>query len=109
MQTSNKILNDLARVANGAVTTLVGIKDEVDTAVRQRIERLLADSDLVSREEFEVVRELAANARAAQEKLEKRVAALEAKISPKPPAKPRTKPPAKPKAAPKSTATGKAK
>ncbi len=109
MQTSNKFLDDLARVANGAVTTLVGIKDEVDAAVRQRIERLLADSDLVSREEFEVVRELAANARAAQEKLEKRVAALEAKTPQKPATKSRAKPRAKPKTAPKSTTTGKAK
>lgn len=90
MQTSNKILDDLARVANGAVSTLAGIKDEVDAAVRRRIEKLLADSDLVSREEFEVVRELAANARAEQEKLEKRVAALEAKTPAKPKAAPRT-------------------
>ncbi len=105
MQTSNKILDDLARVANGAVSTVIGIKDEIDAAVRQRIEKLLANSDLVSREEFEVVRELAANARAEQEKLEKRLAALEAKTSPKSRAKPR----AKGKAAPKAAATGKPK
>jgi len=109
VQTSNKILDDLARVANGAVTTLVGIKDEVDAVVRQRIESLIADTDLISREEFEVVRQLAANARAAQEKLEKRVAVLEAKSSHKPGAKARAKPHTPPKAAPKSTPDGKAK
>jgi len=77
MQTSNRILDDLAKVANGAMSTVVGIKGEVEAMVRQQMERFLADMDLVTRDEFEVVKSMAANARAEQEKLEKKVAALE--------------------------------
>ncbi|QLH40770.1 MAG: accessory factor UbiK family protein [Defluviicoccus sp.] len=80
MQTSNRFLNDLAKVASGAASTVVGIKNEVDTVVRQQIERLVAELDLVRRDEFEAVSALAANARAEQERLEQRVAALEAQL-----------------------------
>jgi len=93
MQTTNRILDDLAKVANGAVSTVVGIKDEVEAMVRQQMERFLANMDLVTRDEFEVVKALAANARAEQEKLEKKVAALEKALAAKPAArkaKPRT-------------------
>jgi len=84
MQTTSRLLDDLAKVANGAVSALVGVREEIDALVRQRIERLAADLDLVSREEFEAVKATAANARAEQERLEKRVAALEAAQKKKP-------------------------
>jgi len=84
MQTSNRILDDLAKVANGAMSTVVGIKGEVEAMVRQQMERFLADMDLVTRDEFEVVKAMAANARAEQEKLEKKVAALEKSLAAKP-------------------------
>jgi len=84
MQTTSRLLDDLAKVANGAVSALVGVREEIDALVRQRIERLAADLDLVSREEFEAVKATAANARAEQEKLEKRLAALEAVQQKKP-------------------------
>ena len=87
MQTSNRILDDLARVANGAASTLVGIKNEIDALVRQRIERLLNDADVVPREEFDAVKAMAAKARTEQERLEKRVAGLEAKLGVKPAAR----------------------
>lgn len=87
MQTSNRILDDLARVANGAVSTLVGIKNEIDALVRQRIERLLNDADMVPREEFDAVKAMAAKARTEQERLEKRVAGLEARLGVKPAAR----------------------
>jgi len=103
MQTSNRILDDLARVANGAVSTLVGIKNEIDALVRQRLERLLNDADVVPRQEFDAVKAMAAKARSEQEKLEKRVAGLEAKLGVKPAAR-TAKPAAK---ARKSTATKK--
>jgi len=83
MQTTNRLFDDLARVANGAVSTLVGVKDEIEALVRQRVDKLLADADLVPREEFEAVKAMAAEARAEQERLAKRVAALE-KSRPKP-------------------------
>ena len=99
MQTTNRLFDDIARVANGAVTTLVGIKDEVEAIVRTQLERLLADMEMVPREEFDAVKEMASKARTEQEKLEKRVAELEAKLSGSAAAKPRK--PAARKAAPK--------
>ncbi|PIW29294.1 MAG: hypothetical protein COW30_05335 [Rhodospirillales bacterium CG15_BIG_FIL_POST_REV_8_21_14_020_66_15] len=81
MQTSNRILDDLAKVANGAVATLAGIRDEMESMIRQQIERFLADGNLVPRDEFDAMAEVARNARAAQEKLEARVAKLEAALA----------------------------
>ena len=77
MQTSNRLFDDLAKVANGAVSTLVGVKDEIEALVRQRVDKLLTDSDLVPREEFEVVKAMVVEARSEQERLSKRLAALE--------------------------------
>lgn len=81
MQSKNRVLDDLARVANGAVSTLVGVKGEIEAMVRAQVERLLARFDLVERDEFDAVKVMAAKARAEQERLEKRVAVLEAKLS----------------------------
>jgi len=53
MQTSNRLLDDLARVAGGAASALSGIKDEVEALVRQQVERLMGDMDAVPREEFD--------------------------------------------------------
>ncbi len=80
MQTRNRILDDLARMAGGAAGTFTGVREEIEALVRQRFERLLAEMDLVGREEFEVVREMAAKARAEQEKLEARLGQLEAQL-----------------------------
>lgn len=80
MQTSNRFLDDLAKMAGGAASALIGVKQELDAMVRQRLERAVASLDLVTRDEFEAVRALATNARAAQESLEQRLAALEARL-----------------------------
>ena len=80
MQTSSRILDDLARVANGAVSTLAGVKDEIDAIVRQRIEKFIVDADLVTRDEFDAVKAMAAEARLEQERLIKRVVALEKRL-----------------------------
>lgn len=77
MQTRKRIFDDAARMAGGAVGTLAGIRREVEALVRQQLERLLGSLDLVSRDEFDAVKEMAANARAEQEALARRVAALE--------------------------------
>ena len=77
MQTSNRLLDDLAKVANGAVSTLVGVKDEIEAIVRQRVDKLLVNADLVQREEFEAVKAMVAEARAEQERVSKRLVALE--------------------------------
>jgi BMFP domain-containing protein YqiC len=77
MQTRNRMFDDAARVAGGAIGTLAGIKREIDALVRQQLERVIDELDLVARDEFEAVKEMAAKARAEQETLEARVAVLE--------------------------------
>jgi BMFP domain-containing protein YqiC len=80
MQTDNRLLDDLARLATGAMGAIQGAKGEVEQAIRQRLERALADMDLVSREEFETVKAMAATAREENIRLAERLAALEAKL-----------------------------
>ncbi len=80
MQTQNPILDDLAHLASGAAGIAAGIKAEVETQLRQRVERWLGDMDLVPREEFEVVKDMAAKARAEQEEMAGRLAAMEARL-----------------------------
>ena len=80
MQTQNPFLDDLAKVAAGAVGGLAGIKHEVETRLREQFERILGRMDLVTREEFEVVKAMAAKARAEQEALATRLTALEGKL-----------------------------
>ena len=81
MQSRNRVFDDLARVTNGAASVLSGFRDEAEAKVRQQLERMLADIDVVPREEFEAVREMAANARREQEALSARVAELEAQVA----------------------------
>ena len=81
MQSQNRFLDDLARVAAGAMSTLSGVKGEVESRLRDQLERVLAGMDLVSRDEFDAVKAMAAKARAEQEDLESRVAALEARLA----------------------------
>ncbi|MCC6469051.1 MAG: accessory factor UbiK family protein [Alphaproteobacteria bacterium] len=78
MQFDHRLIDDLARVAGGALGTLAGVREEVEARLRQQFERILAGMDLVTREEFEVVRAMAQAAREEQERLAARVAALEA-------------------------------
>ena len=81
MQTDNRLLDDMAKVATGALGSFTGLKHEIETRVQQQLERLLGRMNLVSREEFETVKAVAQAAREEQIRLERRVADLEAKIS----------------------------
>lgn len=81
MQMENRLFDDLARVAGGAFSAMGGIKEEIESRVRERLERLANDMQLVSREEFEAVSAMAARARSEQEALAARVAALEARLA----------------------------
>ncbi|MGB1155571.1 MAG: accessory factor UbiK family protein [Alphaproteobacteria bacterium] len=83
MQTQYRFFDDLARLANGAAGTIAGARSEVETLIKQRMESALADMDVVPREEFEVVREMARTAREENEALKKRLDALEEKLSEK--------------------------
>jgi BMFP domain-containing protein YqiC len=109
MQTRNRVLDDLAKVAGGAVSTMAGIKGEIDALVRQQLERLMAQMDAVPRDEFEAVKAVASKARAEQEKLEKRLTRLEAKLSKGASSKKATKKKPAAKVATKATAARKAK
>ncbi len=81
MQTRSRLLDEVARLANGAAGVASGLREEIDSLVQQRLERVLADMELVRREEFEAVEAVAIKAREEQEALEKRVAALEKKLA----------------------------
>ena len=79
VSTSNRILDDIARLATDAAGAAQGVRREVETVVKTQIERLLRDLDVVTREEFEAVREMALIAREENDKLAARLAALEQK------------------------------
>lgn len=81
MQVENRLLDDLARMAGGAAGALSGVRGEIESRLKQQFERILAEMDVVPRDEFEAVKAVAAKARAEQEALEKRVAALEAALA----------------------------
>jgi len=74
MQVDNKLLDDLARLAGGAVGALSGIRNEVEGQFRQQFERILAQMNVVSRDEFEAVKAMAAEARSRQEAAEEKAA-----------------------------------
>ena len=78
MPAENRLFEDFARVASGALGAASGIRGEIEAMVRQRVERIAADLNLVSREEFEAVRTLAERARAEQEALAAELTALKA-------------------------------
>lgn len=80
-QTRSRLFDDFSRLMTDAAGLADGARREVETLARSQIERLMAGMDIVSREEFEAVREMAALARAQNEKLEARIAALEAKLA----------------------------
>ena len=80
MQTDSHILDDVARVATGAMGAASGLKGELDALVKRRLEGILARMDLVPRDEFDAVKEMAAKARSESETLAERVARLEARL-----------------------------
>jgi len=78
MANQTRLLDDLARVASGALGAFSGVRSDVEQRLKEQFERILGRMNLVTREEFDAVRAMAAKARATQEALEKRVAQLEA-------------------------------
>jgi|SRR5579864_36565 len=81
MQSENRIFDDLARMASGALSTLGGMRQELEARIRDQVERVLDRMEVVRREEFEAVRAMAVKARAEQERLAERLAALEARFA----------------------------
>jgi len=81
MTGEKRIFDDLARLAGGAVDALGAVRQEVEARAKGQVEAALQRMDVPTREEVDVTRTLAANARAAGEDLAVRVAALEARIA----------------------------
>ena len=81
-QTSSRFFDEIARLMNDAAGAASGVKREVETVVRSQAERILRDLDLVKREEFEAVNDMARLAREENEALKTRIAALEKKLGP---------------------------
>jgi hypothetical protein len=80
MQTKNKLLDDLSQLMSNAMGIAQGARDEAQTALKGLVDRLLADRDLVTREEFEAVRSMVVRAREENDALAARLAALEARL-----------------------------
>jgi len=84
MRGDPRLFEDLSRIAGGALGALSGVRQEVEALVRQALDRLIAELDLVRREEFDAALELAQRARTETEELAARLVALEARLSPPP-------------------------
>jgi BMFP domain-containing protein YqiC len=78
MQTTSSVFDDLARLMTGAMGMAQGAGDEAKSFMRSQADRFVAEMDLVGRDEFEAVKQLAADARAEADGLKERVAVLEA-------------------------------
>ena len=80
MQTRNRFFDDLAKVANSAVGTVAGMKDEIEQMVRHRVEKFIDGMNLVTREEFDVVQAMIAKSREEQEQLRIKINKLETRL-----------------------------
>lgn len=83
-QTQNRIFDELGRLFTNAAGAAQGVRQEIETVLRGQAERLIADMDLVTREEFEAVRAMAQLAREENEALKARIDALETAAKKKP-------------------------
>ena len=77
MQTQNAIFDEIAKLMTEAAGAADGVRREAETVFRSRLQRLLADMEVVTREEFEAVKEMARLAREENEALKARIEALE--------------------------------
>lgn len=80
MQTRSKFFDDFSKLMTNAAGVAQGAKAEAETAMRGLVDRFLADQNLVTREEFDAVREMAIRAREENDRLAARIAELEAKL-----------------------------
>lgn len=81
MQKNHKIFEDLARMASSAGGTFMEMKREIETMVTAQVDKVLRRMDIVTREDFDLVREMAIKARTEQEKLAARVLELEKQLA----------------------------
>ncbi len=76
-----RIFDDLAGVAGGAISALAGLREEAEAMVKARVDETIRRLDLIRRDEFDAISELAANARAGQEAAEARLAEVSMRLS----------------------------
>lgn len=81
VQTTNRFFDEAARLMNDAAGVAQGVRREFETLFRTQADRMLRDLDVVKREDFEAVKDMARLAREENEALKARVAALEARQS----------------------------
>ncbi len=81
MQSGNRYLGDLAKMANGALSVAAGARQEMRHVVQQRFERLANEHGWVTREEFEAVRDMAVKARTTQDEMAARLADIEGALA----------------------------
>ncbi|MEO1250979.1 MAG: accessory factor UbiK family protein [Pseudomonadota bacterium] len=79
MQTQSAIFDEIAKLMTDAAGAADGVRREAETVMKSQLQRLVADMDFVTREEFEAVRDMARTAREENEALRARLDALEAK------------------------------
>lgn len=80
-QSSNRILDELAKMATDAVGAAQGLRREAETVFRSQGEKWLREMDVVQREEFEAVKAMAEKAREENERLSARLAEIEARLA----------------------------
>jgi len=81
VQTTNRFFDEMAKLMNDAAGVASGVRKEVETIFQTQAERVLRNLDVVTREEFEAIKEMAAKAREENERLSARLAELEAKLA----------------------------
>ncbi len=91
MQSQNPIFDEIAKLMTNAAGAAKGFRDEMDTFFRAQAERILAQMDVVTRDEFDAVKAMALKAREEVDALKARVDALEAEIAKQGSAHPRSK------------------
>jgi BMFP domain-containing protein YqiC len=79
-QTTNRFFDEIGRLMNDAAGAAQGMKREVDSLWRNQAERILRDLDVVKREEFEAVKDMARLAREENERQKARIAELEGRL-----------------------------
>jgi BMFP domain-containing protein YqiC len=79
-QGPNRLFDEFAKLMTDAAGAAQGLRREIETAFKSQAERFLNEMDLVKREDFEAVKEMAALARSENEALKARLDALEARI-----------------------------
>ena len=95
MQTTSRVFDDIARLASGALGTAQGVKGEMDNLIRQKIEKLVFEMDLVPREEYDALKAMVVRLSEVVEAQEAKIAEMEVAQKPKPAPRKKASPAAK--------------